>query len=106
MAVVPAADGPHVAAALLYGCWNDNPCPAAHVAVLRHWRDAYGAELVSTGEVVELLVERPPRDWDAAFALAREQYIYNYDIVEQGTGSLNLLAHHLQGAPSWHFWWD
>lgn len=103
MALVPAEDGPDVAAALLFGCWNDNPCPAEHVAVLRHWRDTFGAEVVSMGTVLELLVSRPPTDWDSAFALAREQYIYNYDIVEQGTGTLNGLARVLEGAPSWYF---
>jgi hypothetical protein len=33
-------------------------------------------------------------------------YVYDYDIVDQGSGSINVLAHYLQNAPSWYFWWD
>jgi hypothetical protein len=107
VAVVPATDGPDVAATLLFGCWNDNPCPAEHVVVLRHWRDTYGAEVVSmTGEVLELLVRRPPSDWKSSLALAREMYAYDYDIVDQGTDTINALANVLQNGPSWYFWWD
>jgi hypothetical protein len=104
--LVPAERSADVAGHLLYGCWNDNPCPAEHVAVLRRWEDEYGARVASMGSIVELVVDRPPDTWDAAIELAREMYVYDYDIVLQGTESVNVLASLLVGAPQWYFWWD
>ena len=106
IAIVPVASTEEIPAYLLYGCFNDNPCPAEHVVVFREWTTRYDAELFSMGEVVEFIVGKPPADWDSALALAREQYVYDYDIVWQGTGDINTLANQLQGAPTWYFWWD
>jgi hypothetical protein len=43
---------------------------------------------------------------EEALDLAREQYLYCADIVDQGTGSLSLLAANLMVDPWWFFWWD
>jgi hypothetical protein len=106
MLLVPAASSPEVAAHLHWGCWNDNPCPDEHVAILRHWQATYDAELVSLGEQMELRVGAPPTEWDDALRLAREMYVYCYDIVDQGVGSIEALAHLLRNGRSWFFWWD
>jgi hypothetical protein len=45
-------------------------------------------------------------DRDAATTLAVEQFTYAYDIVEQGTQSIEALAAILLGGPMWFFWWD
>jgi hypothetical protein len=103
----PSHDSWHVPAFLRFGGWNDCPEPEAHVAILRHSNSTHGAELVgATSDVIELHVARPPRDRVSALSLANQQYRYCYDIVEQGTGSIEALAATLLGAPVWYFWWD
>lgn len=101
-------DQPWAALAQLgYGGWNDCPETAAQVARHRDWQARFGAEVcVATPDTIECVLARPPATRDAASALAREQYFYCYDIVEQGTGSLAVLAAGLLDAPIWFFWWD
>ena len=106
MLLVPAEESPDVVAQVLFGCWNDNPCPAEHLAVLRYWHEVYEADIVSIGDQMELRVGNPPADWEAALQLAREQYVYDYDIVDQGVGTINQLAREVGRAGSWYFWWD
>jgi len=90
-----------------YGGWNACPPPEAHVAVLRHWRERYGAELVcAAADTLELRVARRPADRNAALKLAQEQYAYCMDIVDQGAGTLANLAGTLMESPYWYFWWD
>jgi hypothetical protein len=67
----------------------------------------WGAEVASvTGDIVQCFVARPPQDATAAMAVAHEQYIYCYDIVEQGTQTIAALAAGLVGSRYWYFWWD
>jgi hypothetical protein len=78
-----------------------------HVAFLKRWHEAWGAEVVGiAGDVVEMEVARPPKDRAAALALAREQFLYCADIVHQGVGSLEALGAILLGGKVWYFWWD
>ena len=107
IALLPALDGWRAPAYLRFGGWNDCPHPAEHVAAFRSWFERFGAEPVGIGQdVVEMRVARPPADRDTALALAREQYGYCADIVDQGVGSLTALAASLLDAESWYFWWD
>ena len=107
LVAVPADDSASAAAVLQWGCWNDNPCPAEHVAILREWHERYGADVVGMAQdILELRVTRPPDDWDEAVALAKQHYLYDHDIVDQGTGSIEALAASLLEAPGWRFWWD
>jgi len=87
------------------GSWHVTPADA--VAILRHWHDRYGAELVAMWPgVQELAVSRPPVDPAAAMAVAREQYAYCPDVISQGAGSLaDLMAIQVR-ARRWFFWWD
>lgn len=90
-----------------FGGWNACPPPDVHVAVLRHWRERYGAELICVAaDKLELRVARRPADRDAALELAWEQYAYCQDIVDQGVGTLSNLAATLMVSPYWFFWWD
>lgn len=96
-----------VPAYLNYGGWNDCPNPEIQVAFFRSWNERYGAEPIGmTGDTVEFTVANPPTTSEAALALAEEQYAFCYDIVEQGTETLERLAAALLNGKSWFFWWD
>jgi hypothetical protein len=96
-----------VPAWLCFGGWNGSPEPHEHVAIFAHWRERYGAEILGvTRDVIEAYVERPPGDLEAATVLAREQYSYCTDVIDQGTMTTERLARTLQGGTAWYFWWD
>jgi hypothetical protein len=105
--LVPTDDPTTVPAHLHWGNWNACPAPEYHVAALRHWRDHYGAELVGLNmDVLNLRVARKPATRDEALELARAQYAYCNDIVDQGTDYLSVLAADLMAHNWWYFWWD
>jgi Domain of unknown function (DUF4253) len=56
--------------------------------------------------MMNLRVTRRPQTRSDALALAREQYMYCPDNVDQGLGTLNAFAAHLMANPWWDFWWD
>jgi hypothetical protein len=90
-----------------YGGWNACPMPHLQVALLRRWKEKYDAELVvAGGDVVELRVGKPPKTDEAAKELAREQFSYCSDIVNQGTETIERLATCLKNGTVWYFWWD
>jgi len=92
---------------LRFGGWNECPSPEVHVALMRLWQERFGAEVVGiTRDVVEMRVERPPTNKVDALRLAKQQYLYCQDIVDQGTQTLESLAAVLLGGTSWFFWWD
>lgn len=105
--LVPTVTCWEVPAFLKFGSWNACPHPEHHVAIMRYWHGQYGAEVVGiTHDIVEMLVARPPRSRKRALELAREQYLYCEDIVDQGTRTLDNLAATLLYGESWYFWWD
>ncbi|HPF39567.1 MAG TPA: DUF4253 domain-containing protein [Phycisphaerae bacterium] len=105
--LVPTADSWTTPAFVAMGNWNACPPTEVHVAMLAHWRERYGASIVTlTGTTIECVVDRPPSDRDAAVRLAREQFAYCPDNVFQGAGTLMALAASLLNAHVWYFWWD
>jgi hypothetical protein len=105
--VIPTNDWTEIPAYLRWGGWNENPAPEWHVAALRSWRDRYGVELIGLSfDVMNLRVGRKPQSRDEAVALAREQYAYCGDIVDQGVGTISQLAKDLMAVDWWYFWWD
>jgi hypothetical protein len=105
--LIPTDDWTTIPAYLRWGNWNENPPPEYHVAALRSWRDRYGAELIGLGfDVMNIRVANKPATRDEAMALAREQYAYCNDVVDQGTGTLSNLAAALKAHDWWFFWWD
>lgn len=105
--LVPTDDATTIPAHLRWGGWNANPPAEFHVAALRSWRDRFGAELIGLGpDVINLRVARRPKTREEAMALAREQYLYCNDIVDQGVGTLSRLAALLYTQDWWYFWWD
>ncbi len=96
-----------VPAYLRWGDWNACPPPEYHVAALRGWHERYGVELVGiNGDTMNLRVSRRPGNRDEALTLARDQYRYCPDIVDQGVEALAPLAAILMGSDWWYFWWD
>lgn len=104
--LVPTTESWQVAGFLQYGGWNDCPLPSEQVAAHRDWHYRFGAEVLGMGsDIVELVVGRPV-EASTAMQVADEQFVYCYDIVDQGTGTLDCLADTISGAKAWYFWWD
>jgi hypothetical protein len=105
--LVPTEDATTIPAHLHIGNWNACPAPEYHVAALRHWRDRYGTELVGLqGDTMNIRVARRPATREAAVELAKVQYVYCNDIIDQGVGSYRALAAELMAHNWWFFWWD
>ncbi|MFF4894610.1 DUF4253 domain-containing protein [Micromonospora chersina] len=114
--LVPAAAG-HEVLALVPGLlsimnnWMGGPSHtelryADHVFVLRHWENAWGAELYHCGgDDLELAVARPPRDALTAASCAIEQWSY-CDDLSQILGDVHDVAREQAPADHWSFWWD
>ena len=61
---------------------------------------------LNTG-ILEMRVLQPPATFHEALALAKEQYLYAPDVVDQWLGgNLNTLVKMLLNGPVWRFWWD
>jgi hypothetical protein len=107
IAIIPAAESWMVPCYLRIGGWNACPRAEEHAAVFRYWGEQYGARVACIADdVIEMIVTRPPATREAALALAKEQYIYCPDIVDQGTETIEALAAALLNARVWYFWWD
>jgi hypothetical protein len=107
LVILPTDDWTTIPAYLKWGNWNGCPAPEYHVAALRSWRDRFGAELIGLShDVMNIRVKRRPETRDAALDLAREQYVYCSDIVDQGVETLSALAAVLMQSDWWYFWWD
>jgi hypothetical protein len=105
--LVPTLRPWELPAILPFGGWNDCPAAPEHVSMLRSWHERFAAEPVCVaGDVIELRALRPPTERASALALAREQYAYAPDIVEQGTETIEALAACLLRSTYWFFWWD
>lgn len=88
---------PHGEEALAYLHWYGMERGRADgfIALLRRWRDRYGAELwAHYGTMLEFAVRQPPQDFDSALALARE-----HDLAAPCTLALPGIAlrHHALG---------
>jgi hypothetical protein len=89
------------------GDWNACPPPEYHVAALRSWHNAFGADLVGINRhTMNLRAAGRPTTREAAAKLARQQYAYCPDIVDQGVGTVSALAATLMTSEWWYLWWD
>lgn len=106
VALFPSSEGWEVASFLGFGGWNDCPWAGEHALVWRAWQARHGAELIAlTLDSAEFRVSRRP-DRSEALALALDQYVYCYDIVDQGVETVDALAATLETSDYWYFWWD
>lgn len=70
----------------------------------RTWDELYGLELVGAGmDWLFAEFEASPSDWNA---FAREVYEFCPDVVDQGTGTVELLASEMQNMNAVYLWWD
>ncbi|PIQ25586.1 hypothetical protein COW36_21320 [bacterium (Candidatus Blackallbacteria) CG17_big_fil_post_rev_8_21_14_2_50_48_46] len=107
LALVPTPHSWEVPAWLHTGGWNACPDSDVHIRLMETWFVRYGAELVShSHDLIELRIARPVQNLDEARELARLQYAYCPDIVEQGVQTLENLALTLIDSTVWYFWWD
>jgi hypothetical protein len=105
--LIPASASWQVPAFLRWGNWNACPPPEYHVAALRSWHQRYGAELVGiNGDTMNVRVASRPGDRAEAISLARDQYRYCPDIIDQGVEDVSTLAAILMAQDWWYFWWD
>lgn len=105
--LVPAQFGWEVPAYLRWGDWNACPPPEYHVSALRTWHNNFAAELVGiNGDTMNLRAANGPKTRGAAMSLAREQYGYCPDIIDQGVGTISALAATLMASEWWYLWWD
>ncbi len=75
--------------------------------MFKYWEDKYGAEIVAMdGATIEAIAKKPPTTREQAISLAHEQFIFCYDIVYQGVGTIDHLAATLLDSKYWYFWWD
>lgn len=106
IAILPTQDWTEAFAYVGYGNWNACPPPHEHVAAFRYWTAKYDLELVGmSGDVLNLRARRSPETREEALILAREQYDFCNDIVDQGI-PLEELAAGLMAGNWWYFWWD
>lgn len=79
-------------------------------AVLRSWEERFGARLLEVGFAeIRLIVERPPRSFEAAQRLAAEQFTFCDECTlggRVGLSEVSSITAGLVNAPIWGFWWD
>ena len=108
IALVPTGTCWEVPAYLTAQANDWDPPDAVHVALMKYWNERWKAEVVSLNAgVMEMRVLQPPTTFEEAFALAKEQYVYAPDVVDQWLrGNLHTLARMLLNGHVWSFWWD
>lgn len=91
------------------GGWNECPEASEMMEVCRYWYQKYGAVPAAfTHDTLEFVLENPVEDENRAWTLAKEQYAFCPDRVDQGTaeGTIGEVADSLKKSTVWYFWWD
>ncbi|MCP3166463.1 DUF4253 domain-containing protein [Myxococcus qinghaiensis] len=98
---VPQRAGVHLPVLLKAG--ESTPSLVKVTAMSRRWEERYGARVASVQPgIVEWVVERAPKDWDDALALAREQLA----LTPSDVGTAEQEAAALMRSTTWYLWWD
>jgi len=107
IALVPAHHPWQIPAFLDFGGWNSCPNQEVHCAVLKHWSESFGAELVMMeSDTLQLLVSRPPATREEAWQLALDQNTYAEFEQLGALAMVSTLASALLNSENWFFWWD
>ena len=108
LAEIPVKHPWEVFAYLPFGEWNECPGTAELMAVAKYWYQQYGAvpALMSHDELEFVLPEPIPKE--RAMELAKEQYGFCPDVLEQleEDANVGMLADTLWRSRMWYFWWD
>ncbi|GEM_PF-508729 len=107
LAEVPVSAPWQIFAWFPFGNWNGCPDKKTLVNVGRYWFEQHGAiPAFITHDTLEMTVPHPVSDAQSLY-LAKEQYAYCLDQVEQsGLQTIHALADSLRTSTVWHFWWD
>lgn len=111
LAKIPTTKAWELAAWIPMGGWNSCPSPEEQVAIFKYWYEKYEAyPAVVSSDIWELRVKCSPNDdSEKAMDLAKEQYIWCNDRIDQ-CGSedytLGTLGGELMNSSVWYFWWD
>lgn len=106
LAEIPVKNPWEVFAWLPFGGWNDCPDTKEQMSAAKHWYELYGAvPALVTHDVLEYVLPKPVGK-EKAMEIAREQYAFCYDIVDQGIESVEALAELISISSVWYFWWD
>jgi hypothetical protein len=91
-----------------FGGWNDAPRPPEQLAMVRHWDQIYGAELISdVMTYYEMIVWSPPTSPEASLRLADEMAWFGEETIlgyEDLTAEMRI--ERVRTSRLWHFWWD
>ena len=107
IAKVPTDNPYEVLAYIPMGGYNDCPSTDNHIAIAKKWYEEYGAVPCAVSyDTVQYYLAKPVTDDTSLEQLKKEHFIYCYDIVAQGVGSLEDLKRSNKGSRFWYFWWD
>lgn len=91
------------------GGWNECPDNKEMMAICRYWYEQYGAmPAVISHDTLEFVVRNRITEDSKAWELAKEQYAFCPDRVDQCTASYTIgeLADCISKSTVWYFWWD
>lgn len=108
--LVSARHGWEVPAVLYFGGWDVCPAPCVHVALIHHWHQHYGAQLIGlTFNTMSFQVARPPRSREESLPLARQKWHFCWKWIYEGfedeTPSPEQQADELTNRARWSFGW-
>lgn len=105
LVLVPTKECSEIPAYLQFGGWGNIPRPEENVAILKHWNEMSGAEVVAVKpDTLEMWIPQPPSRKTTLKQLAKEHVTYCPDSYAGNT--VGSLAPQLRCSNVWHFWWD
>ena len=104
---IPVKNPWEIPAWLPMGGWNECPAAEEMIAVAKYWYEKYGAVIATVShDTLEFYVEKKVSDGEQAMELAKEQYSFCPDCVDQGVGTIGQLCESIKNSNVWFFWWD
>ncbi|MBV4360658.1 DUF4253 domain-containing protein [Pinibacter aurantiacus] len=74
------------------------------ISIIKQFDKKYSLELVgASGDWCDFVIHKEPKDW---MQFAKEVYKVCPDVVDQGTGTLQVLADEMKRTKRLYFWWD
>jgi Domain of unknown function (DUF4253) len=74
------------------------------ITIIQQLDKKYSLELIgASGDWCEFIINHEPNDWNG---FAKEVYKICPDVVDQGTGTIEILADEMKSTKRLYFWWD